>query len=66
MTITANKTLLIKLISSSNFPLLVLGYLTFKDDLVYFPVNITNPHISPLAITQFYHIVFYKFKAYFI
>ena len=61
-TITPKRNLLIKLISSSSFPLFVLGCLTFSEGLVSLPVKITNPHISPFAITQFYQTVFVKFK----
>lgn len=53
------------LIYSSNLPILVLGYLEFILDLVYFPVNITTPIIQPAASTVLAQAVLSRFKDYF-
>lgn len=54
------------LISSSNLPIFVLGYLEFIFDLVYLPVKITIPVICPAASTVLAHAVLSKLSDYFL
>lgn len=66
MSIITNKTFERWFIYSSNFPILVLGYLEFIFDLVSLPVKITMPIINPAAHTVFAQAVLSKFNDYFL
>ena len=66
ITISKNKTLDKWLISSSNRPILVRGYLEFILDLVYLPVKITMAIIDPAATTVFAHAVLSRLSDYFL
>jgi hypothetical protein len=53
------------LISSSNLPILVDGYLEFIFDRVYLPVKITIAIMDPAATTVLAHAVLSKLRDYF-
>jgi hypothetical protein len=55
-----NRTLDRWLISSSNLPIFVEGYLEFIWDLVYFPVKTTIAIMEPAATTVLAHAVLSK------
>jgi hypothetical protein len=62
---TTNNIFEIWLISSSNLPILVDGYLEFIFDRVYLPVKITIAIMDPAATTVLAHAVLSKLRDYF-